>query len=109
GGARGGTETSAEAAWVAFIRANTELLAPPLLPEIKLHLAHESLPIWQKTEEELGAVNLPPPYWAFAWPGGQALARYILDQPALVCDRRVLDLGSGSGLGAIAAVKAGAG
>jgi predicted nicotinamide N-methyase len=109
GGARGRAEPSADAARVAFVRANTELLAPPLVPEIRLHLAHESLPIWQKTEEELGAVNLPPPYWAFAWPGGQALARYILDHPALVCGRRVLDLGSGSGLGAIAAAKAGAG
>jgi predicted nicotinamide N-methyase len=109
GGARGGTETSAEAARVAFIRANTQLLAPPLVPEIKLHLAHESLPIWQKTEEVLGGLNVPPPYWAFAWAGGQALARYVLDHPALVCGGRVLDLGSGSGLGAIAAVKAGAG
>ncbi len=103
-----GGAQSAEAARVAFIRANTELLAPPLVPEIKLHLAHESLPIWQKTEEELGGLNVPPPYWAFAWAGGQALARYVLDHAALVCGRRVLDLGSGSGLGAIAAVKAGA-
>ena len=92
----------------AFIRANTRLIAPPLVPEIVLHLAEESLPIWQKTEEELGAINLPPPYWAFAWAGGQALARYLLDNANLVAQKRVLDLGSGSGLSAIAAAKAGA-
>ena len=92
----------------AFIRANTKLLAVPLVPEIRLHIAEESLPIWQRTEEELGEMNIPPPYWAFAWAGGQALARYLLDNPALVAGRRVLDLGSGSGLVAIAAAKAGA-
>ena len=91
-----------------FIRANTKLLAVPLVPEIRLHIAEESLPIWQKTEEELGAMNVPPPYWAFAWAGGQALARFLLDNPAMVADRCVLDLGSGSGLVAIAAAKAGA-
>ena len=92
----------------AFIRANTKLLSPPLVPEIQLHLAEESLPIWQKTEEELGELNVPPPYWAFAWAGGQALARYLLDNPQLARGNRVLDLGSGSGLSAIAAKKAGA-
>jgi predicted nicotinamide N-methyase len=92
----------------AFIRANTKLLPVPLVPEIRLHIAEESVPIWQKTEEELGEMNIPPPYWAFAWAGGQALARYLLDNPALVAGRRVLDLGSGSGLVAIAAAKAGA-
>ena len=61
--------------WPAFIAANTRLLAPPLVPEIRLHLAEESLPIWRRTEEELGEMNVPPPYWAFAWAGGQALAR----------------------------------
>src|SRR5712671_7225359 len=91
-----------------FIRANTKLMPVPLVPEIRLHLAEESLPIWQKTEEQLGAMNVPPPYWAFAWAGGQALARFLLDNPALVSGRRVLDLGSGSGLVAIAAAKAGA-
>ena len=91
-----------------FIRANTRLLSPPLVPEIKLHLAEESVPIWQKTEEELGEINVPPPYWAFAWAGGQALARYILDHPDIVSGRTVLDLGSGSGLTAIAAMMAGA-
>ena len=78
------------------------------MPEITLHLAEESLPIWQKTEEELGEMNVPPPYWAFAWAGGQALARYMLDNPELVAGKRVLDLGSGSGLSAIAAMQAGA-
>ncbi|MFZ5677364.1 MAG: class I SAM-dependent methyltransferase [Pseudomonadota bacterium] len=91
-----------------FIRQNTSLLAPPLVPEVVLHLAHEAVPIWQKTEEELGEIGLPPPFWAFAWAGGQALARYVLDHPALVADRSVLDLATGSGLVAIAAKKAGA-
>ena len=79
-----------------------------LVPEIKLHLAHESVPLWQKTEEELGEMGLPPPFWAFAWAGGQALARYVLDHPEIVKDKRVLDLASGSGLVGIAAMKAGA-
>jgi predicted nicotinamide N-methyase len=92
----------------AFIVANTRPLAPPLVPEILLYLAEESLPIWQKTEEQLGELNVPPPYWAFAWAGGQALARYILDNAALLAGKRVLDLGAGSGLTAIAAMKAGA-
>ena len=91
-----------------FIRANTKLLPVPLVPEIRLHLAEESLPIWRKTEEELGEMNLPPPYWAFAWAGGQALARYLIDNPAIAFGADVLDLGSGSGLTAIAAMRAGA-
>lgn len=91
-----------------FIRANTKQLAPPLVPEITLQLAEESLPIWQKTEEELGEMNVPPPYWAFAWAGGQALARHLLDNATLVAGKTVLDLGAGSGLQAIAAAKAGA-
>jgi predicted nicotinamide N-methyase len=91
-----------------FILANTKLLSPPLVPEIKLHLAEESLPIWQKTEEELGAINVPPPYWAFAWAGGQALARYLLDHASEIKDQHVVDLGSGSGLTALAAKHAGA-
>lgn len=92
----------------AFILANTKLLAPPLVPEMRLHLAEESLPIWQKTEEELGEMNVPPPYWAFAWAGGQALSRYVLDNPSLVAGQRVLDLGAGSGVQAVAAMLAGA-
>lgn len=94
--------------WARFIGENTRLLTPPLVPEIRLHLAEESLPIWRKTEEELGEMNVPPPYWAFAWAGGQALARYLLDEPDVVAGKAVLDLGSGSGLTAIAAMKAGA-
>jgi predicted nicotinamide N-methyase len=91
-----------------FIRANTSVMAPPLVPEVRLHLAHEAVPLWQKTEEELGEMGLPPPFWAFAWAGGQALARHVLDHPELVAGKRVVDLASGSGLVAIAAMKAGA-
>jgi len=91
-----------------FIRANTSVIAPPLVPEIRLHLAHEAVPIWQKTEAELGEIGLPPPFWAFAWAGGQALARHVLDDPEIVKGKRVLDLATGSGLVAIAAKKAGA-
>jgi predicted nicotinamide N-methyase len=91
-----------------FILSNTRLLAVPLVPEVRLHLAEESLAIWRQTEEELGRMNVPPPWWAFAWAGGQALARYVLDNPALAAGRRALDLGAGSGLGGIAAMKAGA-
>jgi predicted nicotinamide N-methyase len=91
----------------AFVLANTRLIAPPLTPEIRLRLADEAVPIWEKTEEELGAMGLPPPFWAFAWAGGQALARYVLDHAELVKGKRVLDFASGSGLVAIAAAKAG--
>jgi predicted nicotinamide N-methyase len=91
-----------------FIRANTALIAPPLVPEIKLHLATEVVPLWRATEEELEKIGVPPPYWAFAWAGGQALARYVLDHPALVAGKQVLDIGSGSGLVGLAAAKAGA-
>ena len=80
----------------------------PHAPEIALHVADEATELWQKTEEELGAIGLPPPFWAFAWAGGQALARYVLDHPEIVRGRRVLDFASGSGLVAIAAAKAGA-
>ena len=92
----------------AFIRANTALLAPPLVPEVRLRLAHEALPLWEKTEEELGEIGLPPPFWAFAWAGGQALARYVLDHPQDIAGKRILDFASGSGLLGIAALKAGA-
>jgi predicted nicotinamide N-methyase len=93
---------------VAFIRAETRLRPVPHAPEIALHVADEATELWQKTEEELGEIGLPPPFWAFAWAGGQALARYILDHPETVRGRRVLDFASGSGLVAIAAMKAGA-
>ncbi len=91
-----------------FVRTSTEILAPPLVPEIALHLATEVVPLWRKTEEQLEAEGVPPPYWAFAWAGGQALARFVLDHPERVAGRRVLDFGSGSGLVAIAAALAGA-
>jgi predicted nicotinamide N-methyase len=91
-----------------FIRTNAALIAPPLVPELRLHLATEVVPLWHATEEELAKIGVPPPYWAFAWAGGQALARYILDNPVLVRGKRVLDIGSGSGLVGLAAVKSGA-
>lgn len=92
----------------AFIRANTRLKPVPHVPEISLHVAEESVPIWLKTEEQLNEIGLPPPYWAFAWAGGQALARYVLDNPDCVKGLRVLDLAAGSGLVGIAAAMAGA-
>jgi predicted nicotinamide N-methyase len=92
----------------AFIVENTRLQAPPHTPELQLHLADEITPIWTLTEEALAEIGLPPPFWAFAWAGGQALARYILDHPDVVAGKRVIDFASGSGLVAIAAMKAGA-
>ncbi|MGR4862227.1 class I SAM-dependent methyltransferase [Caulobacter sp. LARHSG274] len=92
----------------AFILENTRLQAPPHTPELRLHLADEITPIWTLTEEALAEIGLPPPFWAFAWAGGQALARYILDHPEIVAGKRVIDFASGSGLVAIAAMKAGA-
>lgn len=92
----------------SFIRANTSLMAPPHVPEIRLLLANEVHDLWLKTEEDLEEIGLPPPFWAFAWAGGQGLARYILDHPEEVCGKRVLDFASGSGLVAIAAKLAGA-
>jgi predicted nicotinamide N-methyase len=92
----------------AFVRSHTRLLPVPHAPEIRLHLAEEATELWQKTEEELGEMGLPPPFWAFAWAGGQALARYVLDNQDLVQGQTVLDVASGSGLVAIAAAMAGA-
>ncbi|QND48618.1 methyltransferase [Rhizobium lusitanum] len=86
-----------------FIRANTSVMAPPHVSEIRLHLASEAHDLWLKTEEELEEIGLPPPFWAFAWAGGQGLARYILDHPDTVACKRVVDFASGSGLVAIAA------
>jgi predicted nicotinamide N-methyase len=91
-----------------FIRLNTSLVAPPHVPEIRLHLASEAHDLWLKTEDELEEIGLPPPFWAFAWAGGQGLARYVLDHPKTVSGRKVLDFASGSGLVAIAAMRAGA-
>lgn len=91
-----------------FVRCQTTLASPPLLPEIRLHLATEITPLWQSTEDRLARHGLEPPYWAFAWAGGQALARHILDAPATVWGKRVLDFAAGSGLAAIAAGLAGA-
>jgi predicted nicotinamide N-methyase len=92
----------------AFILENTRLQPPPHTLELQLHLADEITPIWRLTEEALAEIGLPPPFWAFAWAGGQALARYILDHPEIVAGKRVIDFASGSGLVAIAAMKAGA-
>jgi predicted nicotinamide N-methyase len=92
----------------AFVRANTKLLPVPLTPLVKLHLAEEAMDLWQKTEDELERGYGPPPFWAFAWAGGQALARYVLDNKSLVAGKRVLDFASGSGIVAIAAALAGA-
>jgi len=91
-----------------FLRRNTAITVPPLVPEIRLYLATEVTPIWLATEETLARSGLSPPFWAFAWAGGQALARYLLDHPDEVAGRSVLDFGAGSGLIAIAAAKAGA-
>lgn len=91
-----------------FIVEHTRLQHPPHTPELRLHLADEITPIWRLTEEALAEIGLPPPFWAFAWAGGQALARYLLDNPQLVAGKAVLDFASGSGLVAIAAKRAGA-
>ena len=91
-----------------FIRANTAIGPPPLVPEVRLYLADAVTPLWHATEASLARDQLPPPYWAFAWPGGQALARFVLDRPETVRGKRVLDLGAGSGVAAIAAALAGA-
>lgn len=92
----------------AFIAANTDWTAPPHTPEIRLRLAAEIYPIWRMSEEALAERGVPPPYWAFAWAGGQAVARHLLDHADLVRGKSVLDCGSGSGLCAIAAMMSGA-
>ena len=91
-----------------FVHANTAFATPPHVPEIGLYLADEAHDLWHRTEEELAEIGLPPPFWAFAWAGGQGLARYVLDNPEAVRGKRVLDFATGSGLVAIAAAKAGA-
>lgn len=91
-----------------FIQQHTVVSSPLLLPELSLYLATEVTPLWHMTEDRLRKVGLPPPYWAFAWPGGQGLSRYILDHPEVVHGKRVLDFAAGCGVAAIAALKSGA-
>ena len=92
----------------AFIRSQTRLAPVPLVPEIRLHIAADAIDLWHRTEQQAGQEQLPPPFWGFPWAGGQALARYLLDHPGTVRQRSVLDIASGSGLVAIAALRAGA-
>jgi len=91
-----------------FIRAWTRIESPALIPELRLHLAGPVTPLWEATEKTLNETGLAPPYWAFAWPGGQAIARHLLDHPATVRGRRVLDFAAGGGIAGIAAARAGA-
>ena len=91
-----------------FVAAHTRPATPPMLPELRLWLAEDAIALWERTEEATGRVGLPPPFWAFAWAGGQALARFVLDHPDEVRGRRVLDVAAGSGVVAIAACRAGA-
>jgi predicted nicotinamide N-methyase len=91
-----------------FILENTSILSPPHVPEVRLHLADEAHDLWHRTEEQLEESGLPPPFWAFAWAGGQGLARYVLDNPGIVRGKRIVDFASGSGLVGIAAMLAGA-
>lgn len=92
----------------AFVLANTAELSPPHVPELRLRLAHEAHDLWHRTEEELAEMGLQPPFWAFAWAGGQGLARFVLDNPETARGRHVLDFAAGSGLVGIAAARAGA-
>lgn len=89
------------------ITGTTRLVSVPYVPEIRLHQAEDPFTVWEQTESVAGQAGLPPPFWAFAWAGGQALARHLLDHPELVAGQRVLDLASGSGLVAIAAARCG--
>jgi len=91
-----------------FVRAYTRPVRPVLVPEVALLVAADVVALWEAMEVEHGGATAEPPFWAAAWPGGQALARYVLDHPGLVSGRAVLDLGSGSGLVAVAAALAGA-
>lgn len=101
-------DNQAEGPWADLVRENTEIISPRLLPELRLHLAQEDVPLYRMGEDELEDLGIGTPYWAFAWAGGQALARYLLDTPEVVRGRRVLDFGSGSGMVAIAAARSGA-
>lgn len=102
------TRAVSDAARHEFIETHAHLQTPPLTPEIRLWLAVEATPLWEATETFLEVEGLPPPFWAFAWAGGQALARYVMDNPHLVRGRRVADFGAGGGIVSIAALKAGA-
>jgi predicted nicotinamide N-methyase len=92
---------------LALVRAFTRVERVALVPEFQLSLAERIVPVWEATEQLAGAAQ-PPPFWAFVWPGSQALARYVLDTPELAVGKRVLDFGSGGGLAAIAAAHIGA-
>ena len=98
----------ARRAWPEMIRAGTQLRSVPLVPDIRLHLASDPVSLWQRTELTSGRDGLDPPFWAFAWAGGLALARYLLDHPETVRGRHAIDIASGSGVVAIAAAMAGA-
>lgn len=107
-GAHGAAAGPSPAERAAFVTRETAVACPPFVPEVRLHLATEVTPLWHATEAALARAGVPPPYWAFAWAGGQALARYLLDHPATVAGKRVLDLAAGGGIVAIAAARAGA-
>lgn len=92
----------------AFITRHTRIASAPLTPELRFHLADETIEIWTRTEEALGEIGLPPPFWAFAWAGGQALARYVMDNPDLVAGAHVLDFACGCAVAGIGAARAGA-
>lgn len=102
------SSTEPAPAALALIRAATRLLPVPLVPEIRLYQASEPIALWEQTEAAAGRPGLDPPFWAFAWAGGQALARYVLDHPEVAAGRRVVDMAAGSGLVAVAAARAGA-
>src|SRR5580704_1015483 len=98
----------ARRAWPQMIRAGTQLRSVPLVRDIRLHLAGDPVGLWRRTELRSGRAGLDPPFWAFAWAGGLALARYLLDHPETVRGRHAIDIASGSGVVGIAAMKAGA-
>jgi predicted nicotinamide N-methyase len=94
--------------WAAFVREHTGLGVVPFVPELRLYQAEDAIGLWEETEARHGGPGLAPPFWAFPWAGGQALARYVLDHPSLVAGRAVCDIAAGSGLVALAAARAGA-
>ncbi len=107
-GAPDGMSGNADEAAERFVRDHTALCHAPMVPEFALHLATEITPIWTATEAWLERTGTAPPFWAFAWPGGQALARLMLDRSSLLAGRRVLDFAAGCGIAAIAAARSGA-